>query len=309
MSNVKTWDVLGLGAVAVDELIYVDHYPEVDTKEPVKARGRVAGGLAGNALATASRLGASAAYFGVLGEDDLSKFTLQEFERIGVDCSTVIVDPAARPIHSTVIVENPTGARTIYFDLSGLKDPSPDLVNLQLIQRCKVLFVDHTLIHTAIKASRLARQSGIPVLADIERGKEEHLNELLNTIDHLVIGIEMGRQLTGYYDSQAIVQCLAENDYQAVVVTVGAQGCYYAEADRIVHHQPALKVKVVETIGCGDIFHGAYAAGIAWGMPVSKAILMATVTAGVKAGCSGGRPGIPDLLTVQKIMKESGEEI
>ena len=72
------------------------------------------------------RQGAKAAYFGVLGDDELSRFTLREFERDGVDCSMVIRRAGARPIHSTVIIEASTGRRTILFTRAGFTAPQPD---------------------------------------------------------------------------------------------------------------------------------------------------------------------------------------
>jgi len=38
------WDLLGCGAVAVDDLLYVDRFPEPDTKVPVRSEQRQGGG-------------------------------------------------------------------------------------------------------------------------------------------------------------------------------------------------------------------------------------------------------------------------
>ena len=56
----------------------------------IKERRREGGGLTGTALVAAARLGARVAYRGVLGNDELSRFTIQELEREGVDCSTIL---------------------------------------------------------------------------------------------------------------------------------------------------------------------------------------------------------------------------
>lgn len=53
------WDVLGLGAITVDDLLYVEHYPQPDTKTPVRAMRREGGGLAGTAPAAAVARGES----------------------------------------------------------------------------------------------------------------------------------------------------------------------------------------------------------------------------------------------------------
>jgi sulfofructose kinase len=295
----KQIDVLGLGAVAVDDVIGVEQYPPVDTKEQIRCHERFGGGLAGTALVTASRLGCHAAYCGALGDDELSLFTLREFERENVDCEWVARLPEARPIHSIVIVEKHTGTRTLFFDLSGLKTPPENMLTADLVERSRVLFIDHTLPEAGFRAARLAKQAGIPVVADLERGRDETLNDLLPWIDHLVIGIEMGRQLSREEVPIRIVHTLLDRGQPAVVVTMGAQGCWYGNQDSGIYHQPALPVAVVDTLGCGDVFHGAYAAGLARGFTMDVIIQLATVTAGLKATRSGGRAGIPTWEAVQ----------
>ena len=81
------FDILGFGAVAVDDLIYVDVYPPAESKVRVHHRLRQCGGLTGTALVAAARLGASCAYVGLLGNDELSEYVLECFAREGIDAS------------------------------------------------------------------------------------------------------------------------------------------------------------------------------------------------------------------------------
>ena len=76
------------------------------------------------------------------------------------------------------------------------------------------------------------------------------------------------------------------------------------ETGAAVRHQPACRVQVVDTTGCGDVFHGAYAAALARGHRLSRAIRMATAAAGFKATQPGGRRGIPDWAAVECIIQE-----
>jgi hypothetical protein len=55
------YDVLGLGSVAIDDVVYADSYPLPDEKAPVLGRARYLGGLTAIALVTAARLGFRAA--------------------------------------------------------------------------------------------------------------------------------------------------------------------------------------------------------------------------------------------------------
>jgi ribokinase len=296
------WDVLGLGAVAVDDLVYVDQYPLPDAKLPVKARQRQGGGLAGTALVTAARLGARAAYWGVLGDDELSRFTRQELEREGVDCTPTWSHPKARPYYSIVIVDLSTGQRTILYSGDGVMEPEPDRMDRELITDCRVLFVDHTVIGAALYAIQVAHAVGIPVVGDVEAERDPRLPALMDGIDHLILGLQLAGRVTGESEPAAVARALARPDRACCVVTAGEHGCWYSEWGGPVRHFPAFRVQVVDTTGCGDVFHGAYAACIARGESVGRAVQVATAAAGIKATQPGGRRGIPDLVAVEKFL-------
>lgn len=296
------WDLLALGAVAVDDLLYVDRYPEADEKEPVHEKRREGGGLAGTALVAAARLGAGTAYCGVLGDDELSQFTREELHRDGVDCSPILFDSDARPMHSVIIVVRPTGQRTIYAGRDGWREVPPELIGADLIARCRVLFVDHTVPRSAARAAALARDLGIPVVADIERIDVPGLADVLACVDHLIVGQAAAEQLTGHADPENAARALLEPWRAVAVVTDGARGCWYAARGNAVRHQGAFAVPVVDTTGCGDVFHGAYAACLARRGSLETSILTASAAAALKATRPGGRSGIPDAMTIETFL-------
>jgi sugar/nucleoside kinase (ribokinase family) len=300
------WDVLGLGAVAVDDLVYVDQYPLPDAKLPVKARQRQGGGLAGTALVTVARLGGRAAYWGVLGDDELSRFTRQELEREGVDCAPTWYHPEARPYYSIVIVDLSTGQRSILYSADGVMEPEPERMARELITDCRVLFVDHTVVGAALYAIEVAHAAGIPVVGDIEAERDPRLPALMDGIDHLILGLELASRVTGESEPAAIVHALSRPDRACCVVTAGEHGCWYSEWGGEVYHFPAFRVQAVDTTGCGDVFHGAYAACIARGESASRAVQVATAAAGIKATQPGGRRGIPDWAAVEKLLGKEG---
>jgi sugar/nucleoside kinase (ribokinase family) len=61
-------------------------------------------------------------------------------------------------------------------------------------------------------------------------------------------------------------------------------------------------VNALDTTGCGDVFHGAYAAGLARGMDVEDRIRFASAAAALKATKHGGQSGIPKRSTVEKFL-------
>ena len=299
------WDILGLGVVAVDDLLYVERFPRPNTKTPIQGQERQGGGLTGTALVAAARLGARTAYLAILGDDALSRFTLEALEREGVDCSPVLRHPDARPVYAVVIVDRTSGERTIFYTTAGYMPVPPERIDEQLIRRCRVLFVDYTAGEGGLHATLLAHRYGIPVVADIEQERAPAMAELVPQVDHLIVDVETAARITGETQPQRMVRALARPERACCVVTAGEKGCWYAERDAAVQHFPAYRVEVVDTTGCGDVFHGAYAACIARGASVARAIQVASATAALKATRPGGRSGIPTWPAVEAFLNSA----
>jgi sulfofructose kinase len=303
----KLWDVLGFGAIAVDDIFYVDHYPQIDEKVPIIRKQRQGGGNTATALVAVSRLGAKAAYCGVLGDDELSEYSLSELEREGVDISPTFRKNGARPFAAIVIVDTTHGKRSILFSNEGVTEPSVDDVTDTLIGSCKVLFVDHQATSIGLHAARLAKKHQIPVVGDFEGAVHSRLLEVISLTDHLIVGEDFACKLTGENSVQDALRALSNSGRACCVVTAGEKGCWYSEFGGEVCFFPAFKVQVVDTTGCGDVFHGAYAAAISRGESAPRAIQVATAAAGLKATQSGGRAGIPNFSTVEEMLGAFGQ--
>lgn len=302
------WDVLGIGTSAVDELVYVDRFPQPDTKRPVQDIRRQGGGLTATALVTAARQGARAAYCCLIGDDELSRYVLAELEEEGVDCSPCQRDPAGRPAHAIVIVARENGTRTILYK-PGRIEPDPEHITPELVQKCRVLFIDYLAPQAGLRAAQIARQNGIPVVADVEAAQFPGREAFLEQIDHLIINIDLAAQLTGKSQAGEMAAALAGQGRACCVVTAGEQGCWYSQNGSPAIHSPAYAVPVVDTTGCGDVFHGSYAAALARGESIRRAVAVASASAGMKATQPGGRSGIPTLPAVEQFMNDAGRNL
>jgi sulfofructose kinase len=300
-----SWDVLGIGCVAVDDLIYVDQVAVPDSKQPVREVRRQGGGNTATALVAVARLGASAAYCASLGHDDLSDYSVQALEREGVDCSLCSRTGAGRPFHSFIIAERATHTRTILYE-TGVVAPPLEAVR-PAVERCRVLLVDHFAGLTGLEAARLARGLAIPVVADVEDESRPGAEALLDEADHLIIGQALARRLTGAADVPAMLRALSRPHRVCCAVTAGEAGCWFAERGGPAHFQAAFRVEVADSTGCGDVFHGAYAAGLARGESVARAIEQASAVAALKAAHPGGRAGIPRWAEVEKFLARPTE--
>jgi sulfofructose kinase len=289
----KQWDIIGLGCTAIDDLYYFPEFPLEDTKTRVFHYERQWGGLTGTALVTAARLGARCAFAGLLGFDELSRATEENFQREKIDISFTPHEPEARVVHANVIVAAKTGTRTIFYTVEGRVGAHETLPAESLLRDTRAIFLDQYGMTGNIRAARIARNAGIAVVADLEDDADPLFSELLVLIDHLVISEEFAKKITGARSDQTAIEQLGRKDRQAVVITCGAKGVWFAGADGAIKHQRAFQVNVVDTTGCGDVFHGAYAAALVQGKPLAECVRFASAAAALKATQPGGQRGIP----------------
>lgn len=298
-------DVLGMGCVAVDELLFVDEYPAEDTKAPVRRRERQCGGLTATALVAAARMGGRCAYAGTLGADPASHFVAGRLSEEGIDLRYLRLQRDVRPIQSTILVAA-SGTRTVLYDLSGAQGARIDWPPAEAIQNARVLFVDHFGVEGMTRAARLARKAGVSVVADFECDPGNGFADLLNLVDHLVVSEHFACQLTGVADPAAAACALWTSQRAAVVVTAGQRGGWFVSdnSPTTPQHYPAFAVDAVDTTGCGDVFHGAYTAALAEGRDLADRIRLASAAAALKVTRPGGQAGIPRREAVELFLQE-----
>lgn len=296
-------DILGLGAVAVDDLVYVESYPAANSKARVLDRERHCGGLTATALVAAARLGCRCAYAGLVGTDDASEFALQALADEGVDITAAGRRPERRIYHSTIIVDQ-SGNRTLLSDGRNVQGADGEWPPEELLRTCRILFVDHTAPDGMARAAGIARSAGIPVVADIERTESGAFGELLTRIDHLIIPEGFARRATGLDDPGRAALGLMQGARQTVVVTCGERGSWFVGRDLVVAHQVAFHVDTVDTTGCGDVFHGAYAAGLVMGKDLPDRVRLAGAAAAIKATRRGGQAGCPSMAEVKSFLAD-----
>jgi ribokinase len=299
----KKFDVVGFGICTVDFLGLVANYPEAEQKIKMAAFSKQGGGLVGTALTAAARLGAKTAYIGKFGRDEYSQFLLDEFRKDGVEVSQVIVDERAQPPVSFIHVEKKTGARRVTWYWNDF-ELQPHELNRAAIESSKILFLDH--FHTAagLAAANCIKASGGFVVVDAERFTPG-FDAILTTADYIISSRKFAELQTGSANPPESARLLRERYGGTIVVTAGEQGAFCQTAKHS-FHQPAFSVEVVDTTGAGDVFHGAFMAGLARNWPLSKILEFSAGVAALKCRGLGGREPIPTNKEVFTFLKENG---
>jgi sulfofructose kinase len=304
-----TFDVMSLGVVAVDDLLYVETYPPPDRKIPVVRRERHLGGLAATSLVAAARLGCKCTYTGMLGDDELSRIVIEGLRRENIDVSHLSRHPDARPVHSTIIIGDTAQTRNIFYSVPEVRGTHPELPEASLIRQTGVLLIDDFSAEQTLRVASIAHEAHVPLVADFEAGNSPRLQDLLGLVDHLILSYDFASRITGETQPAVIAESLWTEVRQVVVITCGIDGAWYLTGPHrdFADHQPAFAVNTVDTTGCGDVFHGAYAAGLVYGLDVAERIRFAAATAALKTTKSGGQAGIPTLSVVKSFLEERAQ--
>ncbi len=288
----KDIDVLGLGVIAVDVLMRVEGLPEEGAKAFGRGAAMQGGGLTATALVAVSRLGGRARMLGCLGHSRFATQALADLQSEGMDTGGMLRKEGAEPVVAVVLVDTRSGQRTIIASFDGVTYPSIEEVPAADLARARCVLLDQFSGAAGVALAQAARARGIPVVIDIESATE-HAAELVRLASDVVVGEAFARKFTGATDLRDALDALwRTGEHSSVVITRGAQGAD-ARARDGVFHQDAFAVPVVDTTGCGDVFHGAFALCRGRGMPLRDAVRFASGAAGLKARRVGGRAGIP----------------
>ena len=291
-------DLLCVGSAVFDITMFVDHHPEKNEKCFARRMTTCGGGPAATAAVTAVNLGGSSALAAYLGTDFGGEAHFSELLFHGVKTDFIIRGTRPTPV-STIIVK-PGGDRTVINYKEGTPPLSADSITIDTTHFGVLLFDGHE-PHLSMTLRNNAGSLGIPTVLDA--GSLHQGTELLaSKVDYLVASEKFAREYTGCPDPRSGCSRLAEIS-PCAVVTMGDQGLVWQQGSRQ-EYLPAFPVQSVDTTGAGDIFHGAFALGVAQGMDIRKNLLRASATAALGCTKEGARSGIPTLWEVQEFLSD-----
>ena len=298
------YEILGLGCVAVDNLIHVEQFPAEDSKVQVAEQASLVGGTTATSLLAAAALGVRCAFAGALGDDPASGLVRETFRQTGIETSLVRRDSAARPIRCTVIVSRASGSRTVLYDLACAVPAAAGWPPDEAIRAARLLLVDQFGLEGILPAARIARSAGVPVVAKLEHCDDPRdFQPLLMVADHIVLPIQPALQITRQTSPAAAVDLLWRDSHRALIVTCGKEGLWYRTGDcQSARRLPAFAVAARDTTGCGDTFRGAYAAGLVRGLAIEEALVQGAAAAAMRASATTPAERLPSQDAVRQFI-------
>ena len=303
----KNFDYIGIGFCSNDHLAVLPFIP-MDTKVRMLSHRIMGGGPAANSTAGAATLGLSAAFVGTVGDDADGDMILRDFRAQGVDTSMVKVRPGATSAIAYLWIEEKTGNRSCAWTREGLDELTADEIDPEAVASAKILHVDGHNAAGAIAAAKVAREAGVFVNYDAGTHRDG-MEELLGLADLMICSEEFILKLTGLKDAEeAVRQVWAKYRPKVCGATMGIRGSMAFDGKDFVRC-PAFKVeKVVDTTGCGDLFHTGFAIRYLETQDLMECQRFGAAVSAIKCrGLSGRPPSAPTRAEVEAFLQAHPE--
>lgn len=273
-----------VGLSTIDVVYGVDEFPSANSKVVAHSQDVFVGGPATNASIAFGFLGGKPTLVTAVGRHALVNLIKEEIQRYSVRLIDMSPDFDKVPVISSISV-NGIGERNVVSANGTRFNSQLALVDESVLEEASVMLVDGHYMQACSAWSSAARARGIQVVLDGGSWKPG-TDELLKSIDTAVCSADFMPP-----------ECLTENDVIKYLLDCGVKNIAItrgAEPIRFVSNGtsgviPVPQVQIVDTLGAGDIFHGAFCYYASTGSPFVDALRAAATVASESCRFHGTR--------------------
>ncbi len=280
-------EVFAFGLAVIDFVFRVDRLPTTGEKYFTQEAYVIGGGCAANAAVAIKKLGGVVTFGTRLGDDFIGDLIIKDLYDHELDVVLINRKESSRSSFSSVAID-PNGERQIInFRGQGLNCRTDWL---EEAPHADVYLTDTIWPEGARKILELAKQADIPGIADAESMRTF---DSLKAASHVAFSRQGLASITQSDDLTTGLRTAREYLDAWLCVTDGSNGVYYLEGSRI-ENIPGHSIDAVETLGAGDVWHGAFALRVAEGADEIDAVQFANATSALKCKQAGGRSSFPN---------------
>jgi sulfofructose kinase len=294
--------ILCIGMPVRDLTFRVDGLPARGSKENASHFDEICGGNALNGAIGIARLGGRASICGPMGDarETTSRYIFEKMAHEGIETKHIVHMPGLVTPISNIMID-PSGERTIV----TFRDPELWRVRLpdaaMLLEDCDAILTESRCAAFCTDLCAEARRRGIPVIVDVDRAMS--LREgLLTASSHLVFSSEPLQETADVADDGEALKKIAKLTPSFLAGTRGAQGTIWLDEHQNLQQTPAFPVHTVDTLGAGDVFHGAFALAVTEHQDLRAALRFASAAAALKCTRFGGAFAAPQRAEVEALL-------
>jgi len=242
-----------VGLSTIDVVYSVDKFPSANTKVAAQDQNVFVGGPATNAAIAFSRLGGKAALVTVAGRHALAHVVRDDLERYSVQLVDLNPQFDAEPAISSILVDKKGNRNVVSANASRI--PAPEAkVDQNLLEQARVVLVDGHSMQACQAWAGAAKERGKPVVLDGGSWKDGS-DELLKNVHTVICSADF--HPPGCKSKDDVIQYLQKCGAANIAMTDGADAIQFVSGQSS-GTLTVPQVEVVDTMGAGDILHGAY---------------------------------------------------
>ena len=260
-------DGVFVGLSTIDVVYRVADFPVTNTKIEAKSQDVFVGGPASNAAIAFNRLGGKAAVVTAIGRHPVSSIIRDEFNKFAVDCIDLSPEFDELPAISSIAVDDAGRRNVISANTTRVQIP-PAVIDRQICEEAKIVLVDGHAMQACLAWARASSALGKLVVMDGGSWKDG-TDELLRFVNTVICSADF--MAPGCVSEKGLVRYLWSRGVTNIAITRGAEPVrFYTDEKK--GEIPVPLVAAVDTMGAGDIFHGAFCYFFANGIGFEKAL-------------------------------------
>ncbi|MEM9199350.1 MAG: carbohydrate kinase family protein [Pseudomonadota bacterium] len=271
-------------------------------------------GAAGSAAIVAAKHGLSVQAVGGVGEDLMGDWVLRRLGDFGIDSENMQRCPGFAT-SSSIVTTRPDGARPALHKRGATAGFTVSDAALDRVTDTAILHVGGVgLMDRMDKAGRTAevmaaaKARGAVTTLDVfaaTRADMDLVAPLLPHTDFFMPSEEEAAALSGLTAYEDIARFLLGQGAGAVILTLGAAGAMYRDAQGAAFDLPAYAIDVVCTCGCGDCFNAGFATGLHLGRPIEDCVRMGQAASAQNAMGLGSQAVVSSLAATISFMENT----
>lgn len=274
--------VVVVGSMNVDQIAYTSRVPAAG--ETVMGDRFVMGfgGKGANQAVMARRLGAEVEFVGTLGEDVFADMTVANMTAQGIDTRFIARVPGSSGVAPIWVEPDGTNRIIVVAGANDRVEPGAAAEAIRSLERVDVVVGQLEIPQVATAAAfAAARERGAPTV--LNPAPAAPLSDELLAVSDWLIPNETEFAILAGADSAAggedRFRDFAGRTGTRLVVTLGSNGALLVGSEGLDERVPATPVSPVDTTGAGDAFVGAFAYGLAAGLPELEAVRLGVALA------------------------------
>jgi ribokinase len=301
--------IVVVGSSNTDMILQTQRIPRPGETILAGTFSMAAGGKGANQAVAAARAGGRVTFVARVGDDMFGERAVEGFRHDGIDVTHVVRDPDAASGVALIFVaadgENSIGVAS---GANGRLSPGDVQRAEGVIRSADVLLMQlETPLETVRAAAEIASSAGVRVIlnpAPAQPLGEDVLRHVsILTPNESESELLTGIKVEGEPGAARAADALLERGFEAVIVTLGADGAFVATRDRR-EHVPGFQVQAVDTTAAGDVFNGTLSVSLAEGKDLTQAVRFANAAAALAVMKLGAQPSAPTREAIEAFIAE-----